>query len=361
MRRLIVLALMFFAASANAAYKGDLRADTAATLKFCLADATDATPETAWDVDQADIRVTKNGGNFAQKNEATNDAAHDEVGCYDVSIDATDTDTEGRLEVCMYEAGIIRACDTYSVVTQQYYDARYVSGDLLTSKDVGLVFEEAITTVVNQTTYDFTSIPTDGLHVGNEVVIEDVSVNDQTFTTWVTTVTASSNRIVVNGTPPFTVVATDVVRIKDATHPQYALQQYDASTGTEVTNAQNDINANLLCYFQLALRSDSAITADQSACLTNINNDEGSGGGDYGNQQSSLEATDLIQLRDSVIDDQGAVSLGCAMAALLSYAAGDWSGTTTVTYQDASGTETRISHNVATANQRDGTITCPTY
>lgn len=76
---------------------------------------------------------------------------------------------------------------------------------------------------------------------------------------------------------------------------------------------------------------------------------------------AALNDPSLAEIRDMVIDDQGAVSLGCALAAILARQAGDWSGTTSVTYQDATGTETRVVVDLSTADQRDGTITCPTY
>jgi cytochrome c556 len=75
---------------------------------------------------------------------------------------------------------------------------------------------------------------------------------------------------------------------------------------------------------------------------------------------NDLTATDI---RDIVIEDQGStVSLGCALAAILAYAGGDLatSGGTS-TYEDPSGTETRISGTVASAGNRAATITCPTY
>jgi hypothetical protein len=75
---------------------------------------------------------------------------------------------------------------------------------------------------------------------------------------------------------------------------------------------------------------------------------------------NDIAATDL---RDLVIEDQGGgVSLGCALSVLLAYAAGDLATTSnSPTYEDPSGTETRISGAISSAGNRSMTITCPSY
>jgi hypothetical protein len=78
---------------------------------------------------------------------------------------------------------------------------------------------------------------------------------------------------------------------------------------------------------------------------------------------SELAASAVNELRDLVIEDQGGgVSLACALAVLLAYAAGDISTTGgATTYEDPSGNETRISGTVASAGNRTASITCPTF
>lgn len=68
-----------------------------------------------------------------------------------------------------------------------------------------------------------------------------------------------------------------------------------------------------------------------------------------------------LAVRDVVIDPAGAVTLGCSLAATLARLAGDWSGTTTVVYTDPTGTQARVTVDLTGDNQRDATITCPTY
>lgn len=80
------------------------------------------TAETALTITQAEVRLSKNGGNMAQKNEATA-LAHDELGYYDCNLDATDTNTLGRLQLMIHEAGALPVYHEYMVVTANFYDS----------------------------------------------------------------------------------------------------------------------------------------------------------------------------------------------------------------------------------------------
>jgi len=86
-------------------------------------DKTDGnTAETALTVTQAEVRLSKNGGNMAQKNEATS-LVHDELGYYDCNLDATDTNTLGRLQLMIHEsADALPVYHEYMVVTANVYD-----------------------------------------------------------------------------------------------------------------------------------------------------------------------------------------------------------------------------------------------
>lgn len=62
------------------------------------------TAETALSIVQADIRLSKNGGDFAQSNDVGG-ATHDEFGWYYLTLDATDTGALGRLIVAIHDSG----------------------------------------------------------------------------------------------------------------------------------------------------------------------------------------------------------------------------------------------------------------
>jgi hypothetical protein len=79
--------------------------------------------------------------------------------------------------------------------------------------------------------------------------------------------------------------------------------------------------------------------------------------------EASLPTATLATIRDLVIEDQGSgVSLGCAIAVVLAYVAGDLVTTAgDSVYEEPSGNETRITGTVTSPGNRTGTIACPTY
>lgn len=79
------------------------------------------TAETGLTITQAEVRLSKNGGNMAQKNEATS-LVHDELGYYDCNLDTTDTNTLGRLQLMIHESGALPVYHEYMVVTANVYD-----------------------------------------------------------------------------------------------------------------------------------------------------------------------------------------------------------------------------------------------
>lgn len=88
------------------------------------------TPETGLTLSQADFRLKKNNGDWAQKNQ-TSAATHEENGNYEVSLNATDTDTLGLLRVYVNEAGALPVCEDFMVVPANVYDALVAGSDAL--------------------------------------------------------------------------------------------------------------------------------------------------------------------------------------------------------------------------------------
>jgi len=109
-----------------------LKQSTAATIKFgpMVDDADGKTAETALTISQADIRLSKNGGDFAQTHNATG-ATHDENGYYDIPLDTTDTGTLGRLRVAVSESGALPVWQDFLVVTANVYDSLVGGSDKL--------------------------------------------------------------------------------------------------------------------------------------------------------------------------------------------------------------------------------------
>lgn len=105
-----------------------LRQSTAVDIAIGpFVDSTDGvTAETALTLTQADFRLKKNGGAWAQKNQASS-ATHEENGWYEASLDTTDTNTLGILVVAVNETGACPVWKEYMVVPATVYDA-LVSG-----------------------------------------------------------------------------------------------------------------------------------------------------------------------------------------------------------------------------------------
>ena len=104
---------------------------TAVTLLIgpFLDDADGNTPETALTIAQADVRLSKNGGNMAQKNESTS-CTHDELGYYTCPLDTTDTGTLGLLKLMVHESGALPVWEEIQVVTANVYDTLFSTDQL---------------------------------------------------------------------------------------------------------------------------------------------------------------------------------------------------------------------------------------
>ena len=103
-----------------------IKQSTAATIKLgpFLDDTDGKTAETGLTISQADIRLSKNGGAFAQSNNTTG-ATHNENGYYDVPLNATDTNTLGTLRVAVSESGALPVWQDFMVVPANVWDSMF--------------------------------------------------------------------------------------------------------------------------------------------------------------------------------------------------------------------------------------------
>lgn len=82
--------------------------------------------ETALTIARADVILSKNAGVQAQKTETTS-ATHRADGFYLVPLDATDTNTVGRLTLWIHVAGALAVRHDFQVVEELVYDAYFAS------------------------------------------------------------------------------------------------------------------------------------------------------------------------------------------------------------------------------------------
>jgi len=108
-----------------------LKQSTAVTVKIgpFIDDTDGKTAETALTITQADVRLSKNGGDMAQKND-TSDCSHDELGVYNCSLDATDTNTAGRLQLFVHKSGALPVWHEFMVLPANVYDSFFGSDKL---------------------------------------------------------------------------------------------------------------------------------------------------------------------------------------------------------------------------------------
>jgi hypothetical protein len=106
-----------------------LKQSTTATIKFgpFLDDVDGKTAKTNLTISQADIRVSKNDGEFAQTNNALG-ASHDEAGYYNAILDATDLNTPGRLKVAVNKSGALPVWHNFMVLSDDMYDSLIGTG-----------------------------------------------------------------------------------------------------------------------------------------------------------------------------------------------------------------------------------------
>jgi len=86
-------------------------------------DGDGVTPMTALTIDAADIRISKNGANIVGKN--SGGGTHDEIGYYTITLDATDTNTVGRLQIMVNKSGALPVYHEFEVLEEAVYDMLY--------------------------------------------------------------------------------------------------------------------------------------------------------------------------------------------------------------------------------------------
>lgn len=102
------------------------------------------TTEEALTIANTDIRLSKNGANMVDKN--SGGGTHDEAGWYAITLDATDTDTVGRLQVSVHVAGALPVWMEFQVVEEDTYEFFYASG-ATPDTDIAAILEDTGTTI----------------------------------------------------------------------------------------------------------------------------------------------------------------------------------------------------------------------
>lgn len=109
-----------------------LKQSTATTVRIgpFVDDSDGKTAETALTIAQADVRLSKNGGAAASKNDTTS-ATHDENGYYRIPLNTTDTGVLGSLRLCVSKSGALAVWEDFTVLAANVYDSLIGGGDNL--------------------------------------------------------------------------------------------------------------------------------------------------------------------------------------------------------------------------------------
>lgn len=117
-----------------------LRQSTSTTRRLgpFIDDTDGKTAETSLTIGQSDIRLSKAGGDFAQPNDSGG-ATHDEAGWYYLTLDATDTNTVGSLEVQIHVSGALPVWKEFMVIPANVYDSLVAGTDYLDVEVAALI------------------------------------------------------------------------------------------------------------------------------------------------------------------------------------------------------------------------------
>jgi len=233
------------------------------------------------------------------------------LGCHEIAVAATDGngfaagDTFAVFCTLAVDSqnptGFVGSCTLNPVPANiEEYLGVAVTGTLITSEDVGLVFESVITTSTTEKEFiTATAFAHDDIWNGKPCTVFDDS-GVVLATGYVEDCIQSTNTIHVfldstagDGTSPFAIEdGVDILRIYVGKDAGIALDTYDGTTRSESTTDTNSILAKLLAYVRLQTRSDGFVDIDDATELTAINADAGAGAGDYDPETDSLEAAE---------------------------------------------------------------------
>lgn len=111
-------------------------------------DSTDGdTEETGLTIANTDIKLSKNGATIASKN--SGGGTHDADGFYQITLDATDTATVGKLQLYCHMSGALMVYHEYYVLEEAIYDALFAASstgfDANQRVNVGQWLSQAVT------------------------------------------------------------------------------------------------------------------------------------------------------------------------------------------------------------------------
>ena len=126
-----------------------LQQSTARNLKMGpFVDNSDGyTTLTGLNITQSDIRISKNGGDFAQSNNAAG-GTHNENGWYNILLDSTDTNTLGDLKISINMSSALPVWEDITIVTSNVYNSM-ISGTDNLEVDMVLINNSGVSSTIS--------------------------------------------------------------------------------------------------------------------------------------------------------------------------------------------------------------------
>ena len=305
-----------------------LKQNTAKTLPFGPFQDEDEpkTLETGLTIGQGDIQISKNGGAFAQTSDSTPSTSHDADGWYRVPLTATDTNTLGPLTVQIHMSGALPVWREFVVMPPAVFDGMtqaagtdympvdvvQVAGNSTNGTNLGSAcsnYDAAKGLSGTRLDANVSSASTHSAADAADAVWNEATADH--------TGAGSASKALIDVLADTDEMQGDLVdagrldaildAIKDATDDLADGERLDLifdaiDTATAAIQAVTDNlpdsgalsslaqAAKLKAYVQLLARSDAAIGADNSTELGEINNNEGTGAGDFDQTADSQEA-----------------------------------------------------------------------
>lgn len=127
-----------------------LKQSTSETLKIGpYVDSGDGvSPETGLTINNTDILLSKNGVSLTSKN--SGGGTHDQNGWYTITLDATDTNTVGKLQLSSYISGALPVFADFIVLEEEIYDMWFNSGitaGVMLARSAGEIIPGTVDTV----------------------------------------------------------------------------------------------------------------------------------------------------------------------------------------------------------------------
>lgn len=224
-------------------------------------------------IGNTDIRVSKNGANIIAKN--SGGATHDEIGMYTATLDASDTDTVGRLQVMINATGSLFVYHEFEVLEEAAYDAIYAAAaapataagvsavetdtqDIQSRLPAALVSGRIDASVGAMATDVLTSA---ALNANAVTEIQSGLATAASITTVITTL----------GTPVASIagdiagVASDIAALNDLSATDVESAVWDASRTSHTTNGTFGQQLQAIRSATLQAGSSSTVTLDASA------------------------------------------------------------------------------------------------